>query len=275
MVDPILVITEAADPGTGYAEGLAAALEVLRDRVSVEVCETAGAGDLDGILHRAGSRRIVTAGNDASLHTVIATLHRRNDLLGKVLGLVPLGSGHEVALAAGLPLDPAEAAGVLIEGVPRPMDLIVDELGEIVVQSVRLTAADGSEPAPGRTDLVALVTAPLRAALARLDPPSARLRIELDGVVVADVDQRLTGIALGHGAGAGTLEIILTPAPDPRDRLALVLPPLRRPVAVPLAGTRVTVAGEDFWIRADNEVSGPERRRTWHVEPGVFGLIAR
>ena len=73
------------------------ALDVLRAHTSVEVQATGNPGELDGALHRAGSRRIVVAGGDGSLHAVVAALHRRNDLKSAVLGLLPLGTGNDFA----------------------------------------------------------------------------------------------------------------------------------------------------------------------------------
>jgi diacylglycerol kinase (ATP) len=35
----------------------------------------------------------------------------------------------------------------------------------------------------------------------------------------------------------------------------------------------VIVSGDEFWISADGEISGPERQRCWHVEPGAYSFI--
>jgi hypothetical protein len=35
----------------------------------------------------------------------------------------------------------------------------------------------------------------------------------------------------------------------------------------------VTITGEDFWLAADGEISGPERRRSWHLEQGAYSLV--
>jgi diacylglycerol kinase family enzyme len=47
----------------------------------------------------------------------------------------------------------------------------------------------------------------------------------------------------------------------------------QRDDVVCVRGTQVTVTGEDFWITADGEISGPETRRTWHLEPGAYTMI--
>src|SRR5687767_3812921 len=138
-MDPLLVITNSG-AGTSDQETLGLALAILRSSASVEIAATNNPGELDGVLHRAGSRRIIVAGGDGSLHAVIAALHRRNDLKNAVLGLLPLGTGNDFARGTGIPLDIEEAARVVLNGEPRKMDLVVDELGEVVVNGVHVGA---------------------------------------------------------------------------------------------------------------------------------------
>lgn len=301
-MDPLLVITNA-EAGTSDEERLGAALGVLREHASVEVASTSRPGELDGVLHRAGSRRIVVAGGDGSLHAVIAALHRRRDLERAVLGLIPLGTGNDFARGTGLPLDPEEAAEVVVHGVPKPMDLVVDEVGEIVVNSVHAGAgAEASRRGSvwkdrlgpvgvGRVNL-GRIGYPIGAALTALDPPTVRVRVEVDGEVVCDVDEPVLMIAVGNGpsVGGGT---DLMPDAEPRDGLLDVLVsrstgPLARWLyglrlsfashherhdVTYLRGERVSVSGGPFWCSADGELYGPERHRTWHVEPAAYRLM--
>lgn len=294
-VDPLLLITHAE---AGGADDLGAALEVLHGHASVEVAETSNPGELDGVLHRAGSRPIVVAGGDGSLHAVIATLHRRNDLAGKVLGLLPLGTGNDFARTIGMPLDPVEAAKALVSGTPRPMDLIVDELGEVVVNSVHVgaSALASRRGATWKDRLgpfgLGLVGYPLGAALAAVRPPFVRLRVEVDGVVVADIDRHVLMVAVGNGAsvgggteltpdadpGDGKADVLVSFATAPRARLGYAVDLLRgrhseRDDSVYLRGTRVSVAGEEFWLSTDGEISGPEGRRSWHVERAAYSML--
>jgi diacylglycerol kinase family enzyme len=294
-VEPLLLITNAE---AGSSEELGAALEVLHGHTSVEVAETSNPGELDGVLHRAGSRPIVVAGGDGSLHAVVATLHRRNDLAGKVLGLLPLGTGNDFARTIGMPLDPVEAAKALVSGTPRAMDLIVDEVGEVVVNNVHIgaSAQASRRGATWKERLgpfgLGIVGYPIGAALAAVKPPFIRLHIEVDGKVVADMDRHILMVAVGNGAsvGGGTE---ITPDADPTDGRADVLvsfatgPAARlgyafdlvrrrhsdRDDSVYLRGHEISVAGEAFWLSADGEISGPERRRTWHVERAAYSLL--
>lgn len=293
-VEPLLVIT---DDRTGDLEGLAPAIDVLRTATSVEVSTTSHYGDLDGILHRAGSRPIVVGGDDRSLHAVIATLHRRNDLAGTVIGLLPWGSSHGFATARGIPLDPLAAARTLLAAVPVPCDVLVDELGQVSVNGVHagadLPAATGSRA--GRTlgavlgggRLRSALLAPVEATVETLRPAYARLRVEVDGAVVADMDSRVRSVCLGAEAirtgaearptadGATSISVRLAHGPVP-GWLSPATALRRQPRAdlLELRGRQVTISGEDFWISSDGQSSGPERRRSWHVEPEAYTLLA-
>ena len=132
----LLVITNA-DAGTSDEERLAEALVVLREKASVEVAKTSNPGELDGVLHRAGGRTVVVAGGDGSLHAVVTALYKRHELSGTTLGLLPLGTGNDFARGNDIPLEPAAAAELVVSGDVRPVDLIVDCVGEVVVNNVQ------------------------------------------------------------------------------------------------------------------------------------------
>lgn len=296
-MDPVLVVTNA-DAGSGERAGLERALEVLRRHTDVETAETGNPGELDGVLQRAGSRTLVAAGGDGSLHALVAALHKRHDLDGQVLGLVPLGTGNDFARGVGIPLDPAAAAAVVTTGRPRLMDLLVDELGEVVVNNVHIgTSVEASRRGAQwkqRLGTVGLGVAgyPIGAALSAVRPALLRAHVSVDGEVVADLDQRLLMVAVGNGAslgggteilpgadpGDGTAEVMVSFAAGPLSRVAFAGDLLRRAHlarrdVVHLHGSTVSVRGESFWVSADGEISGPERTRTWHVEHGAYALM--
>jgi YegS/Rv2252/BmrU family lipid kinase len=296
-VDPLLVIANG-DAGSGEAAALQVALEVLHARTDVEVAPTTNPGELDGVLHRAGCRRIVVAGGDGSLHSVVTALHRRHELATRILGVIPLGTGNDFARTLGIPLDPAAAAEVLLTGSERPMDLIVDELGGVVVNNVHAGASAQASRRGARWKKrlgpygFGILGYPIGAALAAVRPPFVRLRIEADDEVVADMDRHVLMVAVGNGAsvGGGTE---VTPDADPEDgrldlMVSLATGPLERfGYAVELyrgrhperddvltrRASQVTISGEDFWLAADGEIQGPERRRSWHLDPAAYRLV--
>jgi YegS/Rv2252/BmrU family lipid kinase len=301
-VDPLLVITNRA-AGPADEEALEQGLEVLRAKASVEVAATANPGELDGVLHRAGSRRIVVAGGDGSLHAVVTALHRRHELHDRVLAMLPLGTGNDFARAMNLPLDIDDAARVVLDGEVRRVDMLVDELGGVVVNNVHVGAgAEAAKNGAGWKERLGSLGVgglnlgrlgyPIGALRTAVRPPTLHLRVEVDGQVVNDLDQQVLMVAVGNGCsvGGGTE---LTPAADPEDglvdvmvsravgalarigyaaRLTLGTHPDHADVTY-LRGREVSVSGEEFWCSADGEIHGPERNRTWHVEPAAYSLV--
>lgn len=301
-VEPLLVVTNS-DAGTADEQSLEAALAILRERTSVEVAATSNEGELNGVLHRAASRRIVVAGGDGSMHAVVSALHKRNELSGKTLALLPLGTGNDFARGTGIPLDIEDAARLVLEGEPRPVDLLVDELGQVVVNNVHVGAgAQASRRGSrwksrlgaigfGKVNLGKLGY-PVGAALAAFHPPELRLRVKVDDRIVNDHDRPVLMVALGNGGqvGGGTE---LNPEADPEDgRIDVMISRSVGPLAkfafvarlgrgehhhrddvTYLRGSTVSISGEEFWCAADGEIYGPERQRTWRLERAAYSMV--
>ena len=301
-VDPLLVILNS-DSGTAAEDALDRAVEVMSSRASVEVARTSNPGELDGVLHRRGTRRVVVAGGDGSLHAVISSLHRRNELSKCVVGLLPMGTGNDFARAMGIPLEVEEAARLVIDGEVRPVDLLVDSTGKVVVNNVHVGA--GAQAARrgarwkerlgsigvGNVNLGKLGY-PLGALQSALIPPSLRLSVSLDGELVNDVDRPVLMVAIGNGVSVGG-GAELTPEADPEDgkvdvmisravtptaKLGYVVDLARRTHperddVLYLRGTEVSVSGDEFYSSADGEIEGPERQQSWRLERGAYRLV--
>ncbi len=290
-MDPLLLITNS-EAGSNDEENLEQALAILRAAADVEVAATSNQGELDGVLHRRGGRQVVVAGGDGSLHAVVSALHRRHELADTVVGLVPLGTGNDFARGAGIPLDPEEAARIIVEGKVRPVDLIVDCLGEVVVNNVHIGvgahAAFNARPIKKVLGRLGYVIGAIQAAV---NPPYVRVRIEVDGHVVADFAHPILMAAIGNGSRVGGGARI-TPEADPEDgKLDLMVSfstslwaklgyAVRfrlgthndRDDVLYVRGESVTVSGQSFHCSADGELFGPERHRTWHIEPAAFSM---
>lgn len=100
-------------------------LSSVRSAVSqypLDVRISRDAADFDAQIRRTvseGSRRLLVAGGDGSLHAAIQVLAGTDC----VLGIVPAGRGNDLARALGIPLDPAKAIDVAIGAAPRRIDL--------------------------------------------------------------------------------------------------------------------------------------------------------
>lgn len=301
-MEPLLVIKNS-DAGTADEETLERGLAVLREATSVEVAATSDPGELNGVLHRAGSRTIVVAGGDGSMHAVVSALHRRHELAERTLALLPLGTGNDFARGNGIPLEIEEAARVVLEGEVRPVDLVVDEVGEVVVNHVHAGAgAQASRRASvwkdrlhsvgvGRVNLGKLGY-PIGAAMAAVKPPYVRLCVEVDGERVVDFDQPVLMVAVGNGSdvGGGTslaphadpesgkVDVMVARSIGPLARMGYAAQLVRgkhpeRDDVIYLRGSTVSVSGDEFYCSADGEVYGPERHRTWHVEPAAYRMV--
>ena len=133
---------------------------------------------------------------------------------------------------------------------------------------------------------------PIGALLSAFHPPSWRMRVEVDGRVVNDVDRPVLMVAIGNGGnvGGGTelnpdadtedgrLDVMVSRAVTPMAKLGYVAK-LRngdqddRDDVLMLRGKTVKVSGDEFWISADGEISGPERSRSWRLEPAAYSMI--
>lgn len=122
----VVRLTVLLNPAAGRRKGrrrLAQALEALR-RAGVEpkIQESRSSGHLVELARQAQEEKpdvIVSAGGDGTHHYVL------NGLWGSQtpLGILSLGTGNDLANGLGIPVEPRDAAAVLLEGTPRPIDL--------------------------------------------------------------------------------------------------------------------------------------------------------
>jgi diacylglycerol kinase family enzyme len=293
----ILLLVSAPAGGTEPAL-LRAAVDGLSAGAEVERVDVGGAADLARALARRSGRRLVLAGGDGSLHHLLQALHDRDELAAVgPLGLLPLGTGNDLARAAGLPLDPAAAGAVAVGGVDRPLDLLVDDTGAVVVNVVHLgvgaRAAEQAAELKPRLGRLAYAAGAVRAGLR---PPRLRLEVTVDGRPLADPHRPLLQVAIGSGrtVGGGTpllpdadpgdrlLDVTVTAARGPLARLRYALRVRRgrhrEEFAVASArGRSVTVVvpagGPAVDVVSDGELGELAGARTWTVRPAAWRLL--
>lgn len=292
----LVVVTNESAGGTDD-EAVEAALSVLRAQADVrrEVC--AEPDDLDGVLDGlADDETLVVAGGDGSVHTAVAALHRRGWLTAdSPVGLVPLGTGNDLARTLGVPLDPAAAARALLTGGPRALDLVVDDRGGVVVNAVHLgIGAEAAEKAGALKDRLGAAAYAVGSVAAGVRPGGWSLQVVVDGTTVpVDDEVLMVGIANGRtiGGGAelapdaepddGLVDVVVATSTGPLARLGFATS-LRdgehvgRDDVLVVRGRSVTVTGEAYPVNADGELSGPFSARTWTVLPAAWSvLVAR
>ncbi|MEV8065940.1 diacylglycerol kinase family protein [Streptomyces sp. NPDC085995] len=274
VIDPVARRTDG--------ESVRIAKDVLGAGAAVKVCLPEDPEEFARALARRGSRRPVVIGDDRALLRAVTVLHRRRELAGCALSAVPVGGAVSLARSLGVPGSPVAAARAVLDGAERRLDLLVDDSDGVVLGALRIpplvardvaagATAVGTGPGagPGRDWLRTcqslvrtLVTRPARPAGDAGPSAPARLRVEVDGVTVVDLDQPVEAVSVAPGA-SGRAEVEVRPLSGPG---AEASPLLAR-------GRTVTVSGADFHYRADATVSGPVRTRTWRVREAAWGLV--
>jgi YegS/Rv2252/BmrU family lipid kinase len=291
-VSRLLVVTNAA-AGSTDDERVAAALDVLRDGAEVLVQSCSSPADLARLLASREDRTVVLLGGDGSVHTAVAILHERGELSPDVrLAVIPLGTGNDLARTLEIPLDPADAARALLTGRPRPLDLVVDDAGGVVVNAVHLgVGAGAAERASGLKDRLGKTAYPVGSVLAAAGTTGWHLRVEVDGEVVETEGPALmvavaNGRTIGGGAvlapdaapDDGLLDVVVATSTGPLARLGFGLAlkdgeHVGRDDVTAVRGRTVTVTGDPFPVNADGELDGPITSRTWSVRPGAWSLV--
>jgi YegS/Rv2252/BmrU family lipid kinase len=290
MTGYLLLANAAA--GSADDEAIATARDVLSRDHEVEVVTTEGPDDLDRALDGRGARTLVVCGGDGSVHVVVDALRRRDELAPPI-GLIPLGTGNDLARGLGLPYDdPAAAARLVRDGRARTLDLLVADDGQVCVNALHAgVGADAAARAEGLKSGLSELAYPLGALLAGVTASGVAARVEVDGAVVVEGDVLLVAVCNGPGFGGGTevardadpgdgeLDVVVVTAVGALERAAFGLAlqrgtHLERDDVHLARGREVTIAADGLVYDVDGEVGdGPQRRRTWRVEPSAWSLI--
>jgi diacylglycerol kinase family enzyme len=286
-----LVIANA-HAGSVEREALQAAVGVLSAAGPTEVHVSTDPDALDAALTGLDGRVPVVAGGDGSLHLVVNRLHRHGRLDQVTVGLVPLGTGNDFARAAGVPLDPREAAVALTTARPRRFDLLEDDTGRVVVNAAHAgLGAEAAAVAADHKPRLGPLAYPLGALLAGLREEGWALRVSVDGIPYATGERLLmVGVANGPTIGGGTplcpvaraddgrLDVVMVAAVGPAARAGFAAAlragtHLDRDDVHHLAGTRVRVSGEPVRHNLDGELDAEVTDRGYLVLPGACSLL--
>jgi diacylglycerol kinase (ATP) len=129
------------NPNAGSAEQGEALREAVAGRSDMIIRETRRpreARELAAEVLRSGYELIVAAGGDGTINEVVNGLAA--DFAQATLGIIPLGTGNDLARTLALPDDPLEALALLTEGPVRPIDLIKIESTDAMVYGINVAA---------------------------------------------------------------------------------------------------------------------------------------
>jgi diacylglycerol kinase (ATP) len=280
-----------ATAGTAESERVDAALQTLSAEGSAELVMTESLEHLATTLAKLDGRTLVVAGGDGSMHAAVGALHRSGALGDVVIGLVPLGTGNDLATGLSLPEDPREAAAICLRAEPHRLDLIVTDHAEVVVNAshagLGAAAAGESERFKDRLGAAAY---PLGAMIAAVRETGWSLRVTLDGAVVHDGQTLMVGVANAPSIGGGTrlcppavpddgeLDVIVVSAVTAAARVAFGVAlrdgvHLDRDDVLHLRGREVTVAGDAVAHDLDGEVTEDRASCTYRVQRGAWQLL--
>ena len=287
--DYLVVLNAGA--GTADREAVDAAAAVLNSRGSAEVVTTDDLDHLDAVLADLSGRTLVVAGGDGSMHAAVGSLWRAGTLADVTLGLIPLGTGNDLATGLDIPSDPVAAANLVLAGNARSLDLITTDRNEVVVNAshagLGAVAAGESERFKERLGPLAY---PVGALIAGVRESGWNLRVTLDGEVVHDGGVLMIGVANAPSIGGGTrlvppalpsdglLDVIVVSAVTAAARVAFGVAlrdgvHLDREDVVHRRGSRVQIAGDPVAHDLDGEVTDERASCTYQVQPGAWTML--
>ncbi|MCX4676083.1 diacylglycerol kinase [Streptomyces sp. NBC_01433] len=288
LIDPVARRTDG--------ESVRIAKDVLSAGSHAKICLPDSPEEFARALARRGNRRPVVVGDDHALLRAVAQLHRERELADGALSLIPVGAAHalELARALGVPRGAVAAARTALDGAVRKLDLLVDDSDGVVLGHLRIPGplpapGTGAGPGPGQeggsgsgsgsaagsgsgsgephTGVTAVwdTCRSLMASLVRPGLPSHaaplrkhRLRVEADGILLNDLDRPVECVSVTSQGDGGLADVVVHTSSGG---------------TVTAEAKSVTVSGADFRYRADIQVGGPVRTRTWTVRAGAWGLM--
>ena len=268
--DQLLVVIDPVARQTD-GESVRIVKDVLSAGAATKVCLPEGPEEFARALARRGSRRPVVVGDDRALMRAVVLLHRQRELAECVLSVVPVGPALGVAHALGVPMGAVAAARTVLDGTERRLDMLVDDSDGVVLGALRIPASvtreepvEAGRPWLRTCQSLVRTLVPARPAreTAPVLPGPSRLRVEVDGATLVDLDQPLEAVSVTPGSGGGLASVEVRPLSVGAEASPLLA-----------TGRTVTVTGADFRYRADAGVAGPVRRRTWTVREGALGLV--
>lgn len=291
----LLVNDRAGSAEQDRIDEAVAALRELGERH--EVHETSTPEHVDDVIDRLRDDDVLlVAGGDGSLHLAVARARAAGRLDRCTFGVVPMGTGNDLARTLGVPEDPAAAVRALVAGRTRTLDLLVDDAGGVCINALHAgIGVEAAERAEGMKDRIGDAAYPLGAVLAGVSAAGHDVRVVLDGEVLrpTEVDEPvllvavLNGPTFGGGTPAapharpddGLLDVVVTTATGPAARTAFAAAlrggrHLERDDVVSGRGREVRITGDRIGYDVDGELDREgSTDRTYRVEPAAWRVL--
>lgn len=293
----LMVVNEAA--GSTEHDTIERARTALVDRVDadhVDVETTSSPEDLDDVVAKLDGRVMVVCGGDGSIHLAVERARAAGVLGDLRFGLIPLGTGNDLARSLSIPLEPEDAAAVVVDGSARALDLVVGADGVLAINAIHAgIGADAASRAQPLKEGLGATAYLLGAIAAGATAPGWDVSVTVDGTPVEpDEGERTLLVAVANGAtfGGGTiiapdarpddglLDVIVSRASGPAARAAFGVALRRgthldRDDVAHARGREITIQGEPLAYNVDGELEDAEHAtRTLRVDAGAWRLVA-
>lgn len=278
---PHLVLANDSAGSTSRRD-VALAVSRLAEHAPTELRWTSEPEEFEDLVRGATEQQLVIAGGDGSLHLALQTL----DALGRTddpIGIIPLGTGNDFARNHDIPLDPQEAADVVLGGRPRAVDAIeLRDDGthrELVANNLHLgMGVDSARAAQRWKPALKRFAYPAATAWTGATGGSVAMRVAVEDEVVWDGPLLACLFLLGPSMGGGvelvdttegTIDVVVVEPVEPRDRIGLVRAAMRDGLtetdrAHRWTGRRASVHAAGT-IDADIDGELAEHRRALHL----------
>lgn len=268
---PLVNARVLLNPNAGGADASDALRDAIRATPDVELYVCRNSGDATRLAAEAladGCDLVVAVGGDGTINEVVNGL--AGDFGGAVLGVIPLGTGNDLARTLALPEDPLEAFQTAMQGTRRPLDVIRVRSGGETAYALNVCAGGFTgEVNEVMTDELKETWGPLAyligAVKALPDLEGYETRIAWDEGPLEIIDALNVVVANGRTAAGGRPA---APRANPEDGLLDVVV-IRNGSGAELAALAATALAGDY-LESDLVVHERVRRLRVESRPGMW-----
>jgi diacylglycerol kinase (ATP) len=160
-----------------------------------------------------------------------------------------VGHGNDFARGVGIPIDSRKAARLVRTARAEPVDLLVDDADNVAVNAVHLGAgADAALIAQSWKRLLRRAAFPLGALIAGTTAAGWRLRVEVDGAIIASGRRRMLMVGLSNAPTIAGGTARLGPGASPQDGRVEVTVSLATRWLARLGYARALLRGHHRWF---------------------------
>ncbi len=259
------------NPNAGSADAADALRLAVHAEPDVELCDCEGPGHGRRLASESieqGYDLVIAAGGDGTVNEVVNGL--AHDFSALVLGIVPLGTGNDLARTLAIPEDPVLAFHLALHGERRAIDLIRVENADETVYAANVCAGGFTgDLGEAMTDDLKATWGPLSyligTAKALPNLSEYETLIAWDGAALEHVDAFNVVVANGRTAGGGQPA---APRANPEDGLLDVVI-VKECTAVELTGLAALALAGDY-LDSDHVVYRRARRVRVESHPGMW-----